>query len=105
MHAHLSRLRCEVVRWVSDEPIPGWVEVAFTDAAGRRWSLFDKPPIFTDSPDLHRDTPLPFPIELDCEILPTEHPPGLVTISPLWETYFEDGRSEFIVHRSQLTPE
>jgi hypothetical protein len=39
-------LRCEAVRWVSDDPFPGWLEVTFTDAEGHLWKVFDKPAVF-----------------------------------------------------------
>jgi hypothetical protein len=37
---------CEITRFVSAEPQPGWVEAVLTDAGGRRWLFHDKPPIF-----------------------------------------------------------
>lgn len=44
--AGVMMVRCEAVRWVSDEPLPGIVEVVLTDADGTRWSLVDKAPVF-----------------------------------------------------------
>jgi hypothetical protein len=43
-------VRATALRWVSDEPQPGWVEVEFIDADGRRWLVHDKPPIFAEPP-------------------------------------------------------
>jgi hypothetical protein len=95
-------LRCEAVRWVSDDPIPGWLEVTFTDTDGHLWSVFDKPPIFGSSVDLDRDSPFPVAVELDCEILAVDG--DVVTISTLTPSGVstEDGRSEFAVFAWQL---
>lgn len=41
---------CEIVRFISVEPQPGWVEAVLTDANGERWVFHDKPPIFTTEP-------------------------------------------------------
>lgn len=95
-------LRCEAVRWVSDDPIPGWLEVTFTDAAGQLWRVFDKPPVFGSSVELNRDSPFPVAVELDCEILTVDR--DVVTISTLtpWGVSTEEGRSEFAVFSRQL---
>ena len=96
-------LRCEAVRWVSDEPFPGWIEVTFTDVDGHLWRVFDKPPIFGSPADLDRDSPFPVAVELDCEILAVDG--DVVTISTLkpWDVSTEDDRSEFAVFAWQLT--
>jgi hypothetical protein len=98
-------LKCQAVRWVSDEPFPGWIEVNFTDADGHLWRLFDKPPIFT-SADLTKNTPYPIDVELACTILSTSRRQDLelITISTLtpWSVTTEDDHSEFTVLPSQL---
>jgi hypothetical protein len=99
-------LRCEAVRWVSDDPFPGWLEVAFTDADGHLWKVFDKPPVFGSSVELKRDAPFPVAVELDCEILTVDwrSDQDVVTISTLtpWGVSTEDGRSAFTVFAWQL---
>ncbi|MFF1820843.1 hypothetical protein ACFVWG_26290 [Kribbella sp. NPDC058245] len=91
---------------MSDEPIPGWVEVTFTDADGHVWSVFDKPPVFANMDDLTRDSPFPVAVELDCEILSVDRRPDqtLVTISTItpWGVSADDGRSTFTVLAEQL---
>lgn len=39
-------IRCQVVRWVADEPFPGLVEAQFTDAHDRLWVFRDKSAMF-----------------------------------------------------------
>lgn len=106
-HSVSSILRCEAIRWVSDDPFPGWIEVSFTDAHGHLWKVFDKPPVFGSSVELTADAPFPVTVELDCEILTVDRHPDqdLVTISTLtpWGVSTEDGRSEFIVFAGQLS--
>jgi hypothetical protein len=40
-------IRCQVTRYISPDPQPGWVEAVLTDADGMEWLFHDKPPIFT----------------------------------------------------------
>jgi hypothetical protein len=42
----MPEVRCQIVRWVADEPQPGLVEAQLTDSAGRLRSFIDKEPIF-----------------------------------------------------------
>ncbi|MEV6893683.1 hypothetical protein [Kribbella sp. NPDC051137] len=90
------------MRWVSDDPIPGWVEVEFEDADGVRHVLADKPPIFGGYEQLASDTDYPVAVLVACEVLAvdadrvritTERPSGITTV---------DGCTEFVVHRQQL---
>lgn len=59
-------LRCRVVRWVSDDPQPGWVETQFRGADGEVWQMFDKPSIFErpDGPALTVSTEYPVEVEM-----------------------------------------
>ena len=76
--------------------------MAFTDADGHLWRVFDKPPVFGCSVELDRDSTFPVAVELDCEILAVDG--DVVTISTLtpWGGSTEDGRSEFAVFARQL---
>jgi hypothetical protein len=56
------------MRWVADEPIPGWVEVHLALADGSIAMLFDKPPIFEDGNFLHRDAQYPIDLWLECAV-------------------------------------
>ncbi|MGA5194512.1 hypothetical protein [Streptomyces exfoliatus] len=69
---------------MDDEPWPGVVEVQFTDAAGQRWSLFDKPPIFAATGELGPDTSYPVEVTVACAVAEGHGPAGdneVVTVS------------------------
>ncbi|WP_229929251.1 hypothetical protein [Kitasatospora xanthocidica] len=99
-------LRCEAVRWVDDEPFPGIVEVQFTDAGGRRWSLIDKTPIFGGGMDLDSDSVYPVEVTVDCVVRECSGPPdndGIVTVSTSPHgVATPDGCEEFTVRRDQI---
>ena len=63
----MQEVRCELVRWIADEPQPGWVEACFTDANGHRWSFFDKPPVFGAL--ISRSSILPVAGVIKCEVV------------------------------------
>ncbi|WP_420082764.1 hypothetical protein ACN6AT_37230 (plasmid) [Streptomyces sp. JL4002] len=82
------------------------VEVQFTDAAGRRWSVFDKAPIFAAMGELGPDTSYPVEVTVACAVAEGDGlagDDGVVTIStsPHGVTT-PDGHEEFTVRRDQL---
>jgi hypothetical protein len=100
-------VRCEAVRWISDEPQPGWVEYQLTDADGVTWSFFDKP-IHGGWEAMRPTANYPLPSSFDCEIVRTEsneQGEALIVISTLNPNGLEssDGRSEFRVRQSQIS--
>ncbi|MFJ9547762.1 hypothetical protein [Streptomyces erythrochromogenes] len=82
------------------------VEVQFTDAAGRRWSLFDKAPIFAALGELGPDTSYPVEVTVACAVAEGDGPGGddeVVTVSTLPHgVTTPDGRQEFTVRRDRL---
>jgi hypothetical protein len=99
-------LRCEAVRWIGYDPLPGLVEVAFTDAAGTRRSFVDKVPIFDDADRIQPDGSFPVAVYVDCEVLATDNQNGreVVTITTQrpWSLETQEGLSEFQVLPQQL---
>ncbi|MEU5133719.1 hypothetical protein [Streptomyces californicus] len=78
----------------------------FTDAAGGRWSLFGKAPIFAAMGELGPDTSYPVEVTVACAVAKGDCLAGdgeVVTIStsPHGVTT-PDGREEFTVRRDQL---
>jgi hypothetical protein len=69
----VSQVRARAVRWVSDEPFPGWVEVHLDLADGTVAKLFDKPPVFTaDDERLRAGASYPVDLELACDVCAAE---------------------------------
>ncbi|WP_371493535.1 hypothetical protein OG871_38755 [Kitasatospora sp. NBC_00374] len=106
MGAFVFQLRCEAVRWVDDEPWPGVVEVRFADAAGRRWSLFDKAPVFAAPGGLGPHSAYPVEVTVACvvvegPVLPQDDEVVTVSTSP-HGVATPDGREEFTVRRDRL---
>ncbi|WP_432948089.1 hypothetical protein ACQPXM_12740 [Kribbella sp. CA-253562] len=95
-------LRCEAVRWVGDDPFPGLVEVAFTDADGMRHVLVDKRPVFGGADGLGAGTAYPVAVGLDCEVLLVEGEAVVITTERPWGVEGADGRTEFRVGGDQL---
>lgn len=105
----MTSLRCEATRWALDDDDdfwPGWVEVRLTDAHGRQWVFFDKPPIFGGGDALGPKATYPIAVTIDCVILRrTSDPDGneVVTISTGGRPQATEGdRSEFDVRPDQL---
>ena len=69
-------VRARAVRWISDEPQPGWIEVEFITADGQRHLVHDKPPMFAEPFDPFLSTSFyPVPTLIPCEILSRERSP------------------------------
>ncbi|MCD9145978.1 hypothetical protein [Streptomyces albireticuli] len=99
----MAFLRCEVVRWVDDEPQPGLVEARFTDAHQREWAFIDKCPVFTGD-NLTSDSLYPVVVGVLCDVLTTDGTGNTVTISVArWGLESLEGDIEFEVRADQLT--
>ncbi|MER5466992.1 hypothetical protein ABT010_41590 [Streptomyces sp. NPDC002668] len=99
-------LQAEAVRWVDDE-FPGWVEVQFSDATGRRWSLVDKVPVFDAPEDLGPGSVYPLEVRVACVMIEavTAEEGDVVTVSiSLHGVTALSGEDEFNVRRNQLVP-
>ncbi|WP_159401252.1 hypothetical protein [Streptomyces sp. NRRL B-24484] len=89
---------------MDDEPWPGLVEVQFTDAAGRCWSLVDKAPISAAMGELGPDSVYPVEVTVACVVAEGHGLPDndeVVTVSTSGVTTL-DGREEFTVRWDQL---
>lgn len=98
-----TSVRVAAVRWLSDEPQPGWVEYELTDADGVTWSFFDKP-IHGGWEAMTPSASYPLASSFACEILRTEMDArgDVVVVISTFEVESTDGRSEFRVSPSQI---
>jgi hypothetical protein len=98
-------LRGQAIRWVSDEPFPGLVEVSMTDARGHRWTFVDKSAVF--SALLSAETSYRVPVEIGCELVGSEVGADgreivVVSTDRPWGIESTDGQTRFAVTRAQL---
>ncbi len=106
--AQAAALKCEIVRWVDDEPQPGIVEARIVDADGRTWTFLDKGVIFDPTGIVGPDSVYPCPGLIGCEVLSHqrggEAGPGpiLVTTSRPDAVESVHGTSQFRVTVDQL---
>jgi hypothetical protein len=99
-------IRATALRWISDEPQPGWIEVEFIDADGRRWLVHDKPPMFVEPPGdgFLPTSSYPAPTLIPCDLVSREESPDgreLVTVI-LRHTDTTTGEVRFQVAASEL---
>jgi hypothetical protein len=102
----LDQLTLQIVRFV-DEAYPGWVECEFQEADGRRHTLLDKVPVFTEMM-LDETSAYPQMGTIRCEVLArwkdatgrelvrisTVNPDGIASTEEL---------TEFVVFSSQVS--
>lgn len=99
-------IRATALRWISDEPQPGWIEVEFIDADGRRWPVHDKPPMFVEPPGggflATSSYPAPTLILCDIESRQLSHGGREVVAVVLRHTSATTGEDRFQVAASEL---
>jgi hypothetical protein len=88
------------LRWVSDEPQPGVIELSVRDAAGREHRILEKDVV----------TPWPlgsdarFPVELWIEAPTHEIDGDIVKVTLPWSMTTTDGETQLTMVRSELKP-
>lgn len=93
-----ATLLCEAVRWVSDEPFPGWVEVVLTDADGHVCRFLDKPPIFESAGQITKESAFPVAAGLRVTVVEDGDPAVVVTR----DVDSDEGESRFRVPAAAL---
>jgi hypothetical protein len=96
-------LRCQVVRWLSADPSPGWVEARLVDANGRAWLFRDKPSVFCD--ELPASDRLPVDGAIACEVIAVNRDDDTAVIVDTnlpWGIEATDGTTTFSVSAEQL---
>ena len=95
-----GELQCVAARWVADEPQPGWVEVLMTDAEGRTWRFFDKPPIFDATGTLASGSNYPVPVTVRVRVI--DEGEALTVSTEPAGVASEEGQTVFRVTSSQV---
>lgn len=88
----------EALRWASSD-FPGFVEVALTDAQGKRWILVEKSPVIGDD-SLTSSTEYPRPVLLPCEVQGQSG--ETLTVQLMYGMAASDGTNRFIVRPDQV---
>jgi len=104
----IQSLDVTIVRFVDDHQ-PGWVAGEFVDSEGKRHTVIDKVPIFTEE-DLDATSTYPQPGTLKCEVLKTWRDARgrelmRVTIDHPFNRESIEKLTEFVVLSSQLRPD
>ena len=97
----MAQVQARAIRWVSDDPQPGWVEVHLDLADGTIAKFFDKPPIFTDLL-LLPDGVYPVALTLTCTVAEVA---GSSTVVTLVHAEDEQGRMTFRVRSQDVLPD
>jgi hypothetical protein len=103
----VSQVRARAVRWVSDEPFPGWVEVHLDLADGTVARLLDKPPVFTADDELLRaGASYPVGLELACDVSAAEGGTAAdaVYVTLLHGVRDQSGEVTFLVRDRDVVP-
>lgn len=95
-------VRARAVRWVSDEPFPGLIEVELADAAGKRWTFVDKYPMFDPESAFGPSTNYPVPLQIACTMLDRRQDEAVVSTAEPWGLETIDGSHEFVVSLSDV---
>ncbi len=80
-------LRCEITRWVSEDPQPGVVEARFVDAAGSTWVFHEKTAMFPNWDALGPDADYPLASAIAARVLAVATGADgstLITVTTAW---------------------
>lgn len=100
----MDAVKCEMFRWVNDDPQPGLVEVRVTDADGSERKFVDKVPIFTAA-SVSSATSFPIAGVIRCEVLAHREDllgQEVVDVRLLDGVEAVDGQTRLTVRRDQL---
>lgn len=65
----MPRVRCQAVRWISEDPFPGIVECHLVDVDGAVQVIVDKTAVVDDTDRLQPDAVYPIELTLDCRLV------------------------------------
>lgn len=100
--SNFASLRASVIRWVSNEPYPGLIEVQIRDGKGKVWSFVDKYPMFLQSGSLGPASKYPVSVNIACIVISRTHDEVVVSTAEPWGLEAIDGTYEFAMRPSQV---
>lgn len=100
MLLRMPRFKAIALRWVSDDPQPGVIEISVHDAFGRDHRIIEKDIVteFALGKDAH------FPVGFWIEAEPQEQSGELVTITLPWSMSTTEGETQLTMSRALLRP-
>jgi len=99
---NIAYLRASVIRWVSDEPYPGLIEVQIRDGNGKVWSFIDKYPMFLQRGSLSPASEYPVSVNIACTVITYTPDRVVVSTAEPWGLEAIDGTYEFAMQPSQV---
>jgi hypothetical protein len=96
-------VHARAVRWVSDEPFPGVVEIQLTDADGRDWSFVDKSPVFDQDGVLGPSAPYPIDVSIACTVMERGEDRVVISTAEPWGVESVERESRFVIRPDQIT--
>jgi hypothetical protein len=96
----MPSLLVNIVRFV-DETQPGVVACEFTDAYGRKHTLIDKAPVFTEG-SLWWDSEYPQPGSVECVVLEQYEESGRALARIRIGAWIAEGEGEFVIPAPQV---
>ena len=96
-------VEAHALRWVGDEPLPGVVEVGFTDADGREWRFIDKSAIFARDGILGPSARYPIGVRIACTVLERTDDRVVISTAEPWGIESVEQQSRFVMRPEQLT--
>jgi hypothetical protein len=103
MTADVTYVRARALRWVSDDPFPGLVEVELTDADGKSWRFVDKSPMFDPGDRLRSDSFYPVDLSLACVVVERRADTVTVSTADPWGLEAVDGTFQFVMKTDQVS--
>jgi hypothetical protein len=95
-------MHATIIRWVSDDPFPGLVELLLRDGAGKVWIFVDKYPMFLQEGSLGPENDYPVSVEIAGTVIGQADDQVIVSTAEPWGIETVDGTYEFIMQETQL---
>jgi hypothetical protein len=99
----IALVRARAVKWASDEPFPGMIEVELADASGKVWRFVDKYPMFDLERTFGPSTPYPVALQIACTVVERRNGEAVISTAKPWGLESIDGTHEFLVNLADVS--